>query len=368
MHQRIFFVLYSLPRGGKERRFLELLGHLNRMKITRYHILILTTKVEYEQVREYDNLEILNVHGRFKQIKRFLYYYNCVRKYKPTVIHSWGKTPAIFSCFVKRTLSIPTISSFINDVPPNGLSLYWKLLTQFIIWNTDKVLSNTKSGLNVFQIPDKKGVCIYNGFSMSRVKLHSKKSEDLIFRYKIDHKYVIGMVGALDIRKDFITFIQVANELCLTRKDVLFFVIGDGKMKEQVMQTVDLTVADRIIFTGMISNVEEYISIMDIGVLLSNLKVHGEGISNTILEYMASSKPVIASLGGGNHEIIEEGENGFLIKSNEIELILEKINFLIDNPELASNMGARGRLMVEKKFSIDRMGNEFLELYNRVHK
>ena len=69
-----------------------------------------------------------------------------------------------------------------------------------------------------------------------------------------------------------------------------------------MQESVPVHLKDKIIFLGKIANVENIINIFDIGILITNSKVHGEGVSNSIIEYMALGKPVIATRGGGTDQ------------------------------------------------------------------
>jgi glycosyltransferase involved in cell wall biosynthesis len=120
---------------------------------------------------------------------------------------------------------------------------------------------------------------------------------------------------------------------------------------------------NKIKLVGNQSNVESIINVSDICVLMTNYKVHGEGISNSILEYMAMGKAVIASTGGGTNEIIENAKTGFLINPSSSQELSEKIGVLIDNIELRKTMGVAGKQRIEDYFSINSMVNKFIEVY-----
>jgi glycosyltransferase involved in cell wall biosynthesis len=96
---------------------------------------------------------------------------------------------------------------------------------------------------------------------------------------------------------------------------------------------------------------------------MTNYRVHGEGISNSILEYMAMGKAVIASLGGGTNEIIENNVTGFLINPSSPQELSEKIEVLVNNIELRKTMGVAGKHRIEDHFSINSMVNKFIQVY-----
>jgi glycosyltransferase involved in cell wall biosynthesis len=94
--------------------------------------------------------------------------------------------------------------------------------------------------------------------------------------------------------------------------------------------------------------------------------VHGEGISNAILEYMALGKPVVATRGGGTAEILLDGETGFLVNPKAVDELTQKLALLLDQPETAVVMGKAGADRVEKHFNLEDMAVRYADLYRRV--
>jgi glycosyltransferase involved in cell wall biosynthesis len=101
---------------------------------------------------------------------------------------------------------------------------------------------------------------------------------------------------------------------------------------------------------------------MDLFILSS----HSEGCSISLLEAMASGKPVIATRVGGNPELVLEGKTGFLVPPAEPEKLAEKIIFLLKNEDLRLKMGDEGRKRAKEKFSLEVMIKNYEELYSKV--
>jgi glycosyltransferase involved in cell wall biosynthesis len=123
---------------------------------------------------------------------------------------------------------------------------------------------------------------------------------------------------------------------------------------------------DRIIFTGRQSKIESIINLFDIGVLTTNDMVHGEGISNAILEYMVLNKPVIATRGGGTSEIVDDQKTGFVITPFAVDELVEKIELLIDNETLRLEMGDAAKQRILEHFSLEKMTESYIQLYEKL--
>jgi glycosyltransferase involved in cell wall biosynthesis len=96
------------------------------------------------------------------------------------------------------------------------------------------------------------------------------------------------------------------------------------------------------------------------------LSSKAEGFSNSILEYMAAGRPVVATDVGGAREAVVEGETGYLVRPGDDEALAARIVSLLGEPERARAMGARGRQVIEEKFSGDAQLERTLELYESL--
>lgn len=139
---------------------------------------------------------------------------------------------------------------------------------------------------------------------------------------------------------------------------------GHGKDDSTYKKLLQLSANNkRILFPGKITDVEALVNACTMGVLFSNKKVHGEGISNAILEYMCLAKPVLANDAGGTNEIVHNNENGYLIQHQPETEIVQLILNLVDNEEKCRVFGTKSRHIAEEMFSLDKMGQAFEEVY-----
>ena len=90
-----------------------------------------------------------------------------------------------------------------------------------------------------------------------------------------------------------------------------------------------------------------------------------EGLPRVMLEAMALSKPVVASRVGGIPDLIKDSENGFLFEVGNVQELAEKLRILLDNKELAVEMGRRGRELVQSQFSNEKYINNYLAMINQ---
>jgi len=229
---------------------------------------------------------------------------------------------------------------------------------------SDKIIANTYAGLKSFSAPKHKSLVIYNGFDFNRINNLQDKSS-IIKKFNIQTKFIVGMVASFTDKKDYDTYIKAANIVLEKESDITFLSIGSGDYAQFEMM-VKKENKDRILFLGKQDNVESIMNICDIGILITNNEKHGEGISNALLEFSALSKPLIATLGGGNSEIVEHEKSGYLINPKSPDELGLKILHLFNNENDLRNFGEMSIKVVREKFSISKMIEEFRSVYNKA--
>lgn len=178
---------------------------------------------------------------------------------------------------------------------------------------------------------------------------------------------VIGTVGRMETVKNQLTlvraFLHLLDQEPKARKLLRLVIIGDGPLRteaEKLMRDAD---ADRLAWLpGERDDIPEIMQFLDLFVLPS-LR---EGISNTILEAMASGLPVVATRVGGNPELVEEGKTGMLVPASDPAAMAEAIWKYANNSEMLIRHGQAGRKRAELHFSMEKMVLNYLRVYDTV--
>jgi glycosyltransferase involved in cell wall biosynthesis len=235
----------------------------------------------------------------------------------------------------------------------------------------DRYLANcqaVKEGLTLkLGIPRDKVDIIYNGVEYQRFgKASDDSTSELRGKLDIeDEELVVGLVSNFRPVKDVEGFIHAASRVAKSFHRVRFLIIGNGIAEDARRLrklSSDLEIGQKIVWTGMVEDVVPYLGLLDLGVLSSRT----EGLSNTILEYMASGLPVVATAVGGNPELIADGEGGFLVPPNDSAALARKILLLLNDAELRKTMGKINRRVVEEKFSSTRMAANYQEYFRQL--
>jgi glycosyltransferase involved in cell wall biosynthesis len=362
---RIVFFIDSLRSGGKERRLIELLTYLKN-KPEFDLMLVLTEKdIHYTKFIELNIPYVVFDRKWFKKNPSlFIKFYKVCKKFRPEIVHTWDFMVTFYSLPAVILKKIPLLNSQITDAPPKIKKwTFFNLISRINFFFSKIILANSIAGIDSYNVNKKKSKIIYNGINLDRF-VNLQNTSEVKMHYGIETAYSVIMVASFTDRKDYDKFIDVAKSVNSIRSDISFIAVGGGINFERIKRRVIEEQIPNIIFLGKIKEVENVVSIADIGVLFST---YGEGISNAILEYMALGKPVIAEDIGGTKEIVENGINGILLTNKLPEQIAKIIIDLIDDKSKRNRMGEMGKKQIQEKFTIDKMGKEFEKIYHSIN-
>ncbi len=360
---KVLFFIESLGSGGKERRLVELIKGLSKDGNLEMELVLTKEVIHYTDILSTNiNIHYIVRKGLKKDPRLFYKFYKIASKFKPDIIHVWGNLVAIYAIPTKVFLKTPMINSQITNAPLNVSNSFLEHTLTFPF--SDVIIANTYAGLNAYSAPKNKSLVIYNGFDFNRIKDLEDKSL-LRQRFNIKTRYAVGMVASFNERKDYTTYIEAANLILEKNNNITFLCIGSGDYSKFEQMVPEKNISN-ILFLGKQDRVESIMNICDIGVLITNNEKHGEGISNAILEFSALSKPVIATFGGGNGEIIEHNVSGFLINQKAPKELKNKILRLLNNEQDRISYGEKAKKIVIKKFNISNMVDEFKTIYKRI--
>lgn len=177
----------------------------------------------------------------------------------------------------------------------------------------------------------------------------------------------IGTIGRLDPVKNQVSLLTALKSI-LDRDPALgrrlrLVIVGGGPLREKLeVQARSLGIAEQVDFTGARSDTPELLRSFDVFALPSL----NEGISNTILEAMASGLPVVATRVGGNPELVLDGLTGRLCDPSGPEALTGALLAYVTDPAARRAHGEAGRARVVQNFSLDAMVQRYLDLYDEL--
>jgi glycosyltransferase involved in cell wall biosynthesis len=205
---------------------------------------------------------------------------------------------------------------------------------------------------------------VYNGLDLRRLETKASRSEALAMLGLPaggPRRFISIVANMRHEVKDYPMFLRAAGQVKEVVPEAAFLLAGEGELTDSLRALArELGIYESTFFLGRCENVAELLSISEICVLSSK----AEGFSNSILEYMAAARPVVVTDVGGAREVVVEGETGYLVPSGEDARMAERLIALLRDPEKAQSMGARGRRVIEERFSCEAQLARTEELYD----
>jgi len=150
---------------------------------------------------------------------------------------------------------------------------------------------------------------------------------------------------------------------CVESADWTLELVGDGpQLAAARQQAVELGLGERVIFSGECTDVQQRLMRADVFLLISNW----EGLPLTIIEAMRGGLPVIASDVGGVGELVQDGQNGYLVARGNRQALIEAISALSGSAAMRKQMGEAGRNIYQKNFTFRQMLDATLGIYDQV--
>ncbi len=174
----------------------------------------------------------------------------------------------------------------------------------------------------------------------------------------------IGAIGNLTPVKDHFTLVRALAELASRRLGWRSIVLGEGSEQARLEQFLERRPAarQRVRFLGIRNQIPGWLNALDLYVLPSLT----EGISNSLLEAMATGLPVVAADTGGNPEVVAERESGLLFPVGDWQRLAALLLRLYDDPAERIRLGEAARRRAAAEFSLEAMVREYGRMYERI--
>jgi len=224
---------------------------------------------------------------------------------------------------------------------------------------------------NLFRqgIGKRNSVMIFNGIDPDKVRPVREPQTVREELGIVPERLVVGIVGNIAEWKGQATVIEAMAKLRERFPEIVCLLVGDNSPLDRDFadrlraRIRHLGLESHVIFTGYQRCVPDYVNIMSVVIHAS---IEPEPFGRVIVEAMALGKPVVGARAGGVTEIMVDGETGLLFTPGDAEGLAESIGKLLDEPELARQMGIAGRSRVKDEFHIDRNVERTMAVYKSI--
>ncbi len=369
-------VVHSLRVGGLENGLVNL---INRMPAERYrHVVVcLSTYDHFAERIARDDVEVLALHKREgKDPMLYWRLLRLLRRLRPDIVHTrnLGAVEAQLPAWLAgaRARIHGEHGRDIGDLA--GTNRRYRLIRRLMRPFVHRYVPLSRELADYLHdavgVPRARMTRIVNGVDVE----HFRPDEDGRARAALlsergwpEDSVVVGWVGRMEPVKNPLGLVEALARLRVIAPGasdrVRLVLIGDGSQRAAVEAAVkERALGDRVWLPGSRDDVPELLRALDLFALPSL----AEGISNTILEAMASGLPVVATDVGGNAELVDAGRTGELVPASDPDALAGALALYLERPQRLSIDGRAARARAVETFSIDGMVSAYTDVYDRV--
>jgi glycosyltransferase involved in cell wall biosynthesis len=360
----IFFMINSLETGGTERQFVELATSLQAAGFAP-RLGCIQKKGAFLDGRSLDGLGEIHqfglggsLYGRQSMQSRWrLMRY--LRTAEIAVAQAFDFYANLTMIPAAKLAGVPVVIGSHRQLGDLLTPAKFRAQLAMFRW-CDRVVCNSRAAadhLSQAGLPAHKLVVIGNGLpqEMFSATMPALERSEGVLR--------VGMIGRMNAAyKNQVGFLRAAARLGARFSHVEFVLVGDGEQRPELeRQATELGLQSRVRFLGDRRDIPAILASLDISVVPST----SESLSNVMLESMAAGVPVVATAVGGNTELGGDGR-ALLVSPNNEEALAAGLERVLADEELRRGMSRRGRRFAQENFSMDRIRDQYFDLYSLV--
>jgi sugar transferase (PEP-CTERM/EpsH1 system associated) len=293
-----------------------------------------------------------------------------IRDWRPDVIHcrnlnTWLATLQAHWFSGRRGALVWSLHGFLDGhVVPRRCRIASRLLAL----STDRLFAVCRDYAERFSalstIPRGRFDVLYNGVDCHRF---APPLDQLGLRRRLgfhdDELVILTVAGLRPVKGHALLLEAAARVLALSKRRLRFLWLGDGPERPKLARRIaELGLGEQVQMPGNSDRVAQFLAAADLFVLPSRL----EGMSNAILEAMASGLPVVANAVGGNPELIDHGRTGLLCNAGDVDAMAATIGRLVRHDPERGAIGRAARVRAEQFFSLDAMLARYADFYRHA--
>ncbi len=245
----------------------------------------------------------------------------------------------------------------------NDLAVYWfGVLDRFVLRRFDMTVAvsgEVAQQLRSSGVGESRIRIIGNGINV----LQFACARPALREHLVASTAVVGLVGRLAPEKGIQYFLDAAAVVLRSAPEVVFVVVGDGPERRNLEGAArSLGIENKVHFAGKLEDMAGVYASLDI-LVSSSLK---EGLPMTILEALASGRPVVATAVGAVPELVQHEQTGLLTPPADAGALAGAILRLLDDCQLREKVAVQGQRLVREQFSAEAMTTQYLKVYDEV--
>ena len=357
---KILFVITGRGLGGAEQVVVTL---ANQLMAKGHQIKIAYLRGEVV-VRPHPKIELINL--GFKSVKNFIkafkYLKRIIQEFKPDVVHAHLFHACLFARLVRITQPMPRLVCTAHSKAIGGTARAWlyRATDDLSDINTNVSEEATAHFIEQKVFSKQRSCTVTNGIDTQKFNFEPNQRRKLRQKFGLTNETVFMAVGRFNEAKDYPNLIDAFLQL-KQQNNIKLYIIGDGKLRPQLESKIQGH--SNIMLLGARDDVAHLLCMSDIFVLSSAW----EGFGLVVAEAMSCERVVIATDCGGVKEVLDQTE--WLVPPQNSKLLSEKMQQAVQlGTYQKQQIGQQNRERVIKHYSVERMLNQWLEIYTKANK
>jgi L-malate glycosyltransferase len=365
---KILHIIKSLGRGGAEMLLPETLGLHNTSKFEFHYIYFLPWKDQMVSYLEEKGGKVtcFSASNNIKLLQQYSKVIDYCKDQDIDVIHCHLPWAGFLGRIVFQKTKIPTVYTEHNmqeryHVITKKINQYTFNFQSLGLGVSEDVTTSIKNNITP-TIPVR---TLLNGANTESFSRDLELGKAIKTQLGIPvNAIVIGNVAVFRFQKRIVEWLQVFKKITETNSNIYGIIVGAGPLEEEIKSELNrLDLKNRIIFTGLQTNVKPYFSAMDIFMMSSSF----EGLPIALLEAMSMECAIVSTNAGGIKEVIRHKKDGLVCDVNDWMNLSNLCQELIDNTELLDNFKRSARMRVVNNFSLRTMVNSLEKIYLKLN-
>jgi glycosyltransferase involved in cell wall biosynthesis len=356
---RILYVVGQLHTGGLERQLYYLLRFIDR---DRYKPVVVVGNcregdVHVPPIRAL-GVPLYSISNTSSRMSKLTALRRLVRELRPEVVHSYSfhtNVAASWAALGTPAVAVGSVRSDFNWAKKGSGALLGRLSAKwpaYQVCNTYAAAASARSSRSFFA-PAQCDV-VSNALDLERFQGSAVRTEG--------PARIVGLGYLLPVKR-WDRLLRAAQVLKRRHLDYEIDIVGGGPLRRELEQHAQrLDILDRVRFVEHTDDVAGVLAGSSFVVLTSET----EGCPNAVMEAMACSRPVVATDVGDVPRLVDDGTTGFLVRSGDESMLVERMTQLIGDRQLCCRMGEAARRKAEREFGLERLVSETLAAYRRA--
>lgn len=346
-----FLVIPTIQQGGAERVISELANNFSKYPSVIVHLILLANSNDFYEVDErvivhrlgFENTDRI---GKVKsEIATFIKMRSLLKTYKPIAVLSFMEKYNVFTLLAGSFLGLEIFVSDRSN-PLNSSPFIVNLLRRLTYKHASGIIAQTNLAKDI----------LWKKTGNTNIKVIPNPVKRVQLFPEVSREKIIINIGRMVPEKGQLYLLQAFAKLDI--EDWKLVILGDGPLRDDLeKQVIELGLTDKVIMPGAVNDIDEWLAKSSIFAFPSI----SEGFPNALVEAMAAGLPCVSfDCDAGPRDIISNEVNGLLVEKGNIKELVDNLNMLITDIELAKEL-ATNALLVRDQYHMQSIGNKYLD-------